>query len=263
MNFLSKIYFLKVLFFSVIFILPAFSKGSLKNDSINDDEFLLYEQQFSKTSESQDYEDPFESLNRKTFAFNNFVDRYFVEKIAIGYRNFVPNPIRRSARNFLVNLSMPYSAFNSFIQGKPDNGLANISSFIINSTIGIAGLFDVAKNKNIIYDYEDFGQTLGVYGIKSGPYIVLPLLGPSTLRDFSGRIFDTSIDFMGLNYLEIGGSRDSLVTKDTRIASNALFIIDKREELLDVISQTRNESFDFYASMRSFYIQNRKSKILK
>lgn len=237
----------------------AFAKISQTNPQSYDDEFATYEAEFNKNTQKEIY-DPLEKINRKIFSFNNTLDIYLVEPVARAYRDYTPKAIRDSLHNFVTNLTLPISAINSFAQGKVENGLATSSNFLINSTIGIAGLFDVAGNKNIKYKEEDFGQTLGYYGVTSGPYLMLPFLGPSNGRDFGGYVVDRSGDPMGFNLLQIGGSEDA-ISVEARTASAAISVLDLRERLLDPIADARKDSFDLYATLRSVYIQQRELKI--
>ena len=127
--------------------------------------------------------DPWEPLNRGIYAFNDVPDRYLLKPIARGYRAVLPNFMRRGVGNFFDNLATPRSMVNNFLQGKPSRGMDDLGRFLMNSTVGIAGLFDVASASGIdIYD-EDFGQTFAVWGVPDGPFVMIPLLGPSTLRD--------------------------------------------------------------------------------
>ncbi len=251
-----KIKSILVLFFTLQINL-AFAK-QINQDYEN--EFEIYEKSFSQGNAEQIY-DPLEKMNRGIFYVNNKLDDYALEPLAKGYRSYIPKPIRKPIKNFIANLTLPVTALNSFAQGKTDNALASISNFLINSTIGIGGLFDVASEKNIKYNREDFGQTLAYYNVNSGPFLMLPIFGPSTLRDTGGMAFDVSVDFMGINSLEIGGSHKAFLDNETRIAYTALSGLDKREGLIDIIDETKQDSFDVYASLRSLYIQNRNSKI--
>ncbi len=219
-------------------------------------EFSKFESEINKGS----IHDPFENFNRKVYKFNDTIDRYFIEHIARSYQKSVPKKARVSVRSFLDNLTLPLSALNSFAQGKLDNGLATLSSFLINSTIGLGGLFEVARGKGINYEREDFGQTLGYWGAGSENFLMLPLFGPSNTRDLSGFIFDRSIDPMGFNVLKIGGNTD-FISNDNRIFSTAIKTIDNREELLDIIDNVRKDSFDPYATIRSAYLQRRLAQI--
>lgn len=223
-----------------------------------DDEFSQFESEFSQNSGENIY-DPIEPLNRKIFVFNDTIDRFAFEPLAKGYRNYVPKPIRKSVRNFTTNIALPVSVINSLAQGKLDNAMASFSHFLINSTIGVVGLFDVAGSKNIKYESEDFGQTLGHYGVKNGPFLILPIFGPSNARDAGGRAFDTAISITGFNVLEIGPEIDD----EYLITNAALSGIDSRESLIDVVDDARKDSLDLYITMRSYYSQNRNSKINK
>lgn len=206
---------------------------------------------------SSEIYDPFEKVNRQIFNFNEFVDKYFIEHIARGYRDYVPKSARSSIRNFLDNLLLPFTTVNSLLQGKGDNSMSSFSSFLINSTIGLGGLFDVAKNKGISYEKEDFGQTFAKYGFKSGPYLMLPLLGPSNLRDFGGNATTMLIDPLGFNVAGIGAKEEFFGNNDIIISEKIILIIDTRESLLDVIDNVRKDSFDPYATIRSAYAQRR------
>jgi phospholipid-binding lipoprotein MlaA len=259
--------FLRItLIFSFLFPSSAFAKSTSKNTKKatqsamyyqrfeNEDEFETYE-----TNESEIY-DPLEKYNRKIYAFNDTFDRYFFEYVAKTYRKSVPKSFRDTIRNFLTNLSLPISTFNSLLQGKTDNSLATFSNFLINSTIGIGGLFDVATKKGIRYNPEDFGQTLGHYGITSGAYLVLPVLGPSSTRDLGGLLVDKSVNPIEFNFLEVGGS-ENLVDVNYRLAIATASGVDKREGLIDIIDDIRRESFDPYATIRSAYLQKHTSDI--
>lgn len=204
--------------------------------------------------------DPFEKVNRKIYKFNDVLDRYIMEPVAIAYRESLHKEVRKSIRNFLTNLYAPFSALNSVFQGKPDNALASFSNFLINSTVGIGGIFDVASRKGIVYRKEDFGQTLGYYGLNSGAYLMLPVFGPSSGRDLGGLLVDKSINPIELNLLEFGGETN-LIDSKYRIALATLAGIDKRESLINVMEDIRKDSFDPYATVRSAYLQHRLNEI--
>jgi phospholipid-binding lipoprotein MlaA len=233
---------------------PTAKPEKIPYQQFSDEEFEAYE-----TSSVEIY-DPLEKANRKVFTFNNAFDRYFFEHVAKAYRAGVPKTARNSVRNFLVNLSAPLSAVNSILQGKSDNALATISNFLINSTLGVGGLFDVASKKGIIYKTEDFGQTLGHYGTGTGSYLMIPFLGPSSTRDFSGWAVDKSVDPLGFNFLEIGGNED-LIESHNRIILAAVSGIDSRESLIDILDDVRRDSFDPYATIRSAYLQKRNTDV--
>lgn len=230
---------------------PEVGYGALSDE----DEFENYE-----TDNVVEIKDPLEKYNRKIFAFNDFVDRYFFEYVALAYRKEIPQPARNSIRNFLTNLTLPLSGINSLLQGKVDNALATFSNFLINSTIGIGGIFNIASEKGIIYRREDFGQTLGHYGVGSGYYLVLPILGPSSTRDFTGFAVDKSVGPLDFNFLEFGG-KINLVDYRYRLALAITSGVDQRESLIDIIDDIRKDSFDPYATIRSAYLQKRLTEI--
>lgn len=245
-------------FLPLVFFLFLSINSLAKEADISEDEFAEYEKEFS-SSEEEIY-DPYEKTNRKIFVFNDFLDRNIFTPVARAYGNYVPTPLKKGIRNFTTNITLPISTINSFAQGKVNNGLATFSNFLINTTIGIGGLIDVAGNKNISYTKEDFGQTFAHYGSKSGPYLMLPIIGPSTLRDASGSALSSAIDPMGFNILQVGGS-ENFVEAEYRISNTLISSVDTREDLLKVTDDLRKESFDLYATVRSLYIQNRNAKI--
>ena len=243
-----------------LFCLESFAQDKKQKDLaqlsvLADEEFESYE-----SDNALIIRDPFEKYNRKVYAFNEFVDRYFLEYVAIAYRREVPKKVRKSVRNFLTNLTSPLSAVNSLLQGKTDNALATFSNFLVNSTIGVAGFINVAEEKGITYHREDFGQTLGHYRVGSGYYLMLPILGPSSTRDFAGLAVDKAVGPLDFNQLEIGG-RVNAVDSGYRLALAAITGIDKREQLIDIIDDIRVDSFDPYATIRSAYLQRRLSEI--
>ncbi len=244
-----------VLVLVLLLLSPESLQAKASMESFEEMEFEDYEKENQIT-----IHDPLEKFNRKVFVFNEVADKYLLEHIARLYRENLPKNARNALRNFLQNLYSPISLLNSIAQGKSENSMATFSSFLINSTLGIGGFIDVAHNKNIRYNREDFGQTLGFYGVGSGIYLVLPILGPSSGRDFSGTAFDSAINPIGFNIIEIG---EGEIYPDSYsiIGINILSGIDKRESLLDVISDIRKESFDPYATIRSAYLQKRQSDI--
>lgn len=222
----------------------------------DDDEFAEFESAIVKGS----IHDPFENYNRKIYKFNDTIDKYFFEHLARSYRKTIPKPARSSFRNFLDNMTLPLSAINSIAQGKIDNGLATFSTFLINSTLGVGGFFDIARKKGINYEREDFGQTLGYWGFSSDNFLMLPFFGPSNFRDFVGFSVDRTIDPLGFNVLQVGGDAN-FIDGGKRIFNTAFKVVDNREELLDIIDNIRQDSFDPYATIRSAYLQRRLAQI--
>lgn len=235
-----------------------FDDEAFEDDDFDDEDFA----DFELNQNSFKIYDPFEKYNRKIYQFNDVLDRYFLEYIAKFYRKNINHHIRKSIRNFLTNLTLPLSTVNSLAQGKFENSRATFSTFLINSTIGVFGLFNIATTKEIKYNREDFGQTLGHYGSGSGAYLVIPFLGPSSSRDFGGWVVDNAFDPMSFNVAEIGGE-SNLIADKYRISNATLTIIDSRENLIDIIDSLRVESFDPYATVRSAYLQDRRNQISK
>jgi len=139
---------------------------------------------------AQATEDPWEPFNRKVFAFNEFADRYALKPVAIWYDELTPRPVNEGVTHFFDNLSEFATMTNSMLQWKPAKAGRSLTRFMVNSTVGLFGIFDVATKVGLAEDREDFGQTLAHWGVSSGPYLVLPVLGPSTLRDTGGRVGD-------------------------------------------------------------------------
>jgi phospholipid-binding lipoprotein MlaA len=199
--------------------------------------------------------DPFEDVNRGVFAFNTVVDNALFKPVARGYRAAVPKPARTGVRNFLANLRNPISFANNLLQGDVSGAGVVLQRTAINTIFGLGGLIDVAAARGIHDDPEDFGQTLASWGVGTGPYLVVPFLGPATLRDGTGTIVDIVAD--PVNILAVNQEWPAVLY--TRAG---LTLLDKREELLDVTDDLEKNSFDYYASMRSVYLQNRESLVL-
>lgn len=194
--------------------------------------------------------DPLEVVNRPIAKFNDTFDRYFLKPIAKGYDAVMPEYVQDGVGNFFSNLSYPVVITNQFLQGKPKLGFQDTMRFMMNTTIGVAGVFDVAQKFGLTENKEDFGQTLGYWGVGSGPYIVLPLLGPSNVRDLTGIVGDYYVDPSSSDYFD-----DRRATKNRLMA---LDIIDSRAQALKV---ERLISGDRYVFMRDAYTQKRQDLI--
>ena len=217
------------------------------------------QEELSKNSSSE-VKDCFEGINRGIFAFNQVLDNAVFEPLAKGYR-LLPSPIRSGTSNFLSNLSLVVTVPNNVLQG--DIGLAgkNTARFAVNSTIGILGLFDPATKLGLNdYSKEDYGQTLGRWGVGEGCYIVLPVLGPSTARDTIGSL----ANYMGGDaWYNITVGQDTHYVSDfDYYASKGADGIDFRAKNLEAINNLEKNSIDFYASVKSLYLQDRKKRIL-
>lgn len=198
--------------------------------------------------EPVDY-DPWEKQNRKLFRFNEAVDKVTLKPIAKSYKKIVPEPIRDGVTNFAKNLGAPRNVVNNFLQGKPMDGMGELARFVVNTTFGIGGIFDVATGSGLEAHPEDFGQTAAVWGIPSGPYIMIPFLGPQTLR--SAVLTPADIEFDLLHHVDESSVRDRLWV---------LRIIDLRHRVLS-LEELMDGSQDPYVSLRESYWQNRQFQI--
>lgn len=195
--------------------------------------------------------DPFEMVNRSIFKFNEVLDGLVLKPVAHIYLGVVPDPVRHGVKNALTNLSSPVVFVNSAFQGDDVNMGRTASRFIINSTLGIGGIFDMASNMGLPKEHKkDFGQTLGVRGVASGPFIELPLFGPSNLRDTFGMVADTAMD--PFTYI---------FNTNTTVALDAMRTIDRRADLLPLSDRIYRDSLDPYASIRSIYQQHRENVV--
>ncbi|HBA98653.1 MAG TPA: ABC transporter [Gammaproteobacteria bacterium] len=191
--------------------------------------------------------DPFEDINRTVYGFNETVDDNLLEPVSRAYKDHVPEVAQDGVSNFFGNLRDVSTLANQILQFKPVESIETLGRILVNSTIGLGGLFDVASDMGLTTDDEDFGQTMGVWGVEEGPYVVLPLLGPSTVRDGAGLFVDTTSDANMIDKTEGIGF----------ISSSTINIIDKRVELLPVTDML-DLSDDPYTMMRSSYLQKRK-----
>ena len=196
-----------------------------------------------------DPRDPWEKFNRKSFAFNDALDRAIAKPVAKGYVKVTPKFVRTGVSNFFSNLDTITTVFNDVLQGKMRQAGNDSGRFLLNTTLGFGGLFDPASAAGLDRNDEDFGQTLGKWGVKSGPYLMLPILGPSTVRDAFGRIPDQFT--YPPNYL-----KDST----SQYVIRAVSFVDLRASLLDLEKQM-NESPDRYAFVRNAWLQNREFKV--
>lgn len=201
-------------------------------------------------SPTYDPQDPLEPLNRKVYAFNDTADRYVLRPVAKVYADVTPAPVRKGVGNFFDNLGYPITIVNDVLQLKLTRAAKDTGRFVMNSTIGLAGFMDVASTQGLTRNDEDFGQTLGRWGIGEGWYIMLPFLGPSTNRDLIGRVGDYFSDPMF--FVEDDAVSFSLA---------AVEILDARAGLIGSAENFLNQQLDPYVAMRTFYLENRWNKI--
>jgi phospholipid-binding lipoprotein MlaA len=198
--------------------------------------------------------DPFEPGNREIFAFSIALDKAVATPAAKFYRAAVPQPARQGVRNALTNLNAPVVFANDVLQGEGEKAVNTVGRFLVNSTVGIAGLIDVATDIGIPGHDNDFGITLGKGGVHEGSYLVLPFVGPKPPRDLLGTGVDIAFD--PLTYMTWNNS--TLYT----MIRGGLTVLDKREGTLETVESIERTSIDFYATTRSLYRQNRNAQIL-
>lgn len=194
--------------------------------------------------------DPLEPLNRTVFQFNDGVDRAILKPVATAYRDVTPSPVRTGVSNFFGNISDVWSLVNNVLQLKPKESAEMLMRVSFNTIFGFAGVIDIASEMRLEKHSEDFGQTLGYWGVGSGPYVVLPLLGPSSARDTVGRL----VDFQG-----------DLVTRSDHVAArnslSALRLVDARASFLSAGDVLERAALDQYTFTRDAYLQRRRSLI--
>lgn len=210
----------------------------------------------SGASSDADVYDPFEGVNRNIYAFNEVVDKAAIEPVARGYKTVTPEPVRDGVHNVLTNLRQPIVFTNSVLQGNANSSGETLSRFLINSTIGIVGIFDVASTLGIEEHDEDFGQTLGVWGFGPGPYVVLPFLGPSSVRDTFGRVADRGFD--PLTWTEFESDPD--LDDNIAVTRTVLGAIDTRSRLLEQVEALREQP-EPYVALRRTYLSQREAAI--
>jgi phospholipid-binding lipoprotein MlaA len=196
--------------------------------------------------------DPFEGMNRGIFEFNDVFDRFLLRPIAWAYGKVMPDVAKTSVRNFFRNLGSPARFANDAMQGTVDDAGNTLMRFLINTTIGVGGLFEVAEDWGFPYKPSDFGITMHTYGVNGGPYLMLPLLGPTTFRDGTGLIVDMALD--PFSWLA-----------DTAVNGGLLGgrVVTTRERLIEPLDDLRKGSLDYYAALRSAYYQDRATELRK
>jgi len=199
--------------------------------------------------------DPFENFNRNIYGFNEDVDRAVIGPVAHSYVRNVPKPARSGLRNFINNANTPVTLVNDVLQAKPQRAAETLSRFIINTTVGVGGLFDVAGKSGLEGHTEDFGQTLGYWGVPLGPYFVAPLLGPSNLRDTTGRVVDIAFD--PLTWISF--NTNNLATY-LNAGETVIVAVDTRAEFQTALETIRSQP-EPYIALRRGYTAQRKSAI--
>lgn len=197
-----------------------------------------------------DRRDPLEPLNRAVYQFNDAVDKAAIKPVAQGYKEILPQPVRTGIANFFSNLDDVLVLLNDLLQFKLQQAASDFSRLLWNTTAGIAGAFDVATKMGLEKRNEDFGQTLGYWGISDGPYLVLPILGPSSLRDVTGRVVDWQFDPL-TQHSNVAERNTAAVVK----------IEDARARLLETDKVLDEAAIDPYVFVRDAYLQRRRSLV--
>tara|TARA_Y100000741_G_scaffold297242_1_gene238115 strand:- start:116 stop:913 length:798 start_codon:yes stop_codon:yes gene_type:complete len=212
-----------------------------------------------KKSNSKEVKECFEKLNRSTFAFNQSIDKAIIKPLAKTYRK-LPDQIQKGTSNVVDNLSNLVTIPNNVLQGNIKLAFINTGRLFINTTLGILGTIDVANNMGFPkYEKEDYGQTLGAWGIGPGCYLVLPVLGPSNLRDVGGSF----VNIMGGDpwYNASAHGNNEFLDENIYLISKSLNGIDFRSKNIESFDNLEKNSIDFYASVKSLYTQDRENKI--
>ena len=197
--------------------------------------------------------DPLEASNRAVFEFNDAVDRAVLKPVAEAYAFVVPQPVRTCINNIFLNIGDVWSWFNSTLQGRQVDALNTFGRVLLNSTMGLGGCLDIASQTGAKRIPNDFGVTLGVWGLSSGPYVVLPIMGSSTLRDGAGRAVDIYVNQFGYG---------SLITNiDVRNSIYGLEVVERREALLAVTNTIDRTALDRYSFIRDAYLKRRQAQV--
>jgi len=198
-----------------------------------------------------DARDPIESFNRQVFEFNDVVDRAVLKPVAQAYRFVLPEPVRDCLGNAFSNLREPSNAINNFLQGKAIDAISDTCRFVVNSTVGLLGCFDPARQMGLEKHNEDFGQTLGRWGAGPGPYLVLPILGPSSVRDAVGTLVVES-------YLDPNFYINDIPVRNWILGTR---VVDQRAQLLQADDLISGAALDKYRFIRDGYLQRRRSLV--
>lgn len=197
-----------------------------------------------------DPRDPIEGFNRAIYAFNEGLDTVLIKPVAEGYDAVLPAPVRTGVTNFFGNIADFFIGVNNLLQGKPDQAASDLGRLLLNSTVGILGIFDVATGTGLEKHDEDFGQTFGRWGMGGGAYVVIPVFGPRTVRDTVGLVLDVAADPLS-----------NIDHVPTRNSSLALRLIDNRADLLPADKVIEEAALDKYAYVRDGYLQRRRNLI--
>lgn len=214
--------------------------------------------------------DPWEPMNTNIFEFNRQLDRFVLKPVAKGYNFIMPDLVQVGISNIFYNLRFGPRFLNNVFQGKVKGAGIEVGRFLVNSTVGLAGFFDVAKYVDLVTPEEDLGQTLGFYGVKPGPYLVLPFLQPFTVRDFVGYVGDiflNPINWLVVPIIEVNGipsvvaHKNRTTTSIIQIGARAGDIINERSRNLETYQGVEEATLDLYSAVRNGYLQKRAQAI--
>ena len=197
--------------------------------------------------------DPFEGVNRVLFFIHDGLDTMILRPVSVAYTTFIPQPIRKGVDNFMSNVATPVTLSNDLLQGEWERASVTTKRFVINSTVGLGGLVDYAAKQGLPKHTEDFGQTLAVHGVGSGPYIFVPVLGPSTPRHLVGR----AVDLLADPWTYILYNQKRLI----RLAPTAIVAVQARGEGDSALNSVKETSGDYYSSIKNLYSQSRRNAI--
>ncbi|TLY25805.1 MAG: VacJ family lipoprotein [Nitrospirae bacterium] len=238
-----------------------------KQESTRDEPYDPFAKQGEALSEEGEDYDPLEPFNAAIFEFNYRLDRYVLKPVAKGYNFVMPDIVQRGISNFFHNIRFVPRLFNNLFQAKLKGAGLEMERFLINSTVGLGGFFDVAKNQfGLETPDEDAGQTLGVYGVKPGPYLVVPFLGSFTIRDGIGYLIDLGLDpinWLVFPMIEVEGVPSLIAHKNrntstiAQIGTRAGFIINERSLNLEKFEGVEEATLDLYSAVRNAYLQER------
>lgn len=221
---------------------------------------------FAKGDEEGEEYDPWESWNTRIFEFNRQMDKYVLKPVAQGYDFIMPDFVQVGISNIIYNLRFPQRFLNNVFQGKVKGATIEVGRFVLNTTVGYAGFMDLAKEIDLVTPDEDFGQTLGYYGAKPGPYLVLPFLQPFTVRDFAGYVTDiflNPINWLVAPIIEVEGvpsliaHHNRTTTTFVQIGARVGEIVNERSRNLEKFQGVEEATLDLYTAVRNAYLQSR------
>ncbi|HSF69912.1 MAG TPA: VacJ family lipoprotein [Nitrospira sp.] len=245
--------------------IPDLPKAPTQKQPLGDHAEDLFDP-FAKADEGGEEYDPWEPFNTFMFEFNRKLDKYALKPVAQGYDFVVPDFIQVGISNMFYNLRFPQRFLNNVFQGKAKGASIEVGRFLLNTTVGYAGFLDLAKEIDLVTPDEDFGQTLGVYGVKPGPYLVVPFLQPFTVRDAAGYVADiflNPINWLVAPIIEVEGipsliaHKNRTTTTFVQIGARVGEIVNERSRNLEKFQGVEEATLDLYTAVRNAYLQSR------